>query len=186
MILMEKYYLPSMALAGGLNMPKLKVLPKRIDILDANDNSCKFRINIDVLNEAFGIGRAMYAKASYPDKKGGYFLGNRSEDRFIIWMPKLYSNSSEWKNSIHNNGKEIHEDAEAFRRDDWISEGILDVSLLRLVFVKSENKSPYKFIGVYRSGKMDHLHHTYERIATKVKLIGNPVNQIVLLDDNRE
>ena len=28
-------------------MSKLKVLPKRIDILDVNDNSCQFRINID-------------------------------------------------------------------------------------------------------------------------------------------
>ena len=167
-------------------MSKLKVLPKRIDILDVNDNSCQFRINIDVLNEAFGVGRAMYAKASYPDKKGGYFPGNKPGDHYIIWMPKLYSNSSEWKNSIHNNGKEIHEDAELTRREDWIPEGILDVSLLRIVFVKSDSKSPYKFMGVYRSGKMDHLHHTYVRIATKVRLIGNPVNRVELLDDNRE
>ena len=28
-------------------MTKLKVLPKRVDILDANDPSCRFRINID-------------------------------------------------------------------------------------------------------------------------------------------
>ena len=167
-------------------MPKLNILPKRLDILDVNDSSCRFRINIDVLNEAFGVGRSMYAKASYPDKKGGYFPGNKPGDRYIIWMPKLYSNSSEWKNSVHNNGEEIHEDAESSRRDDWISEGILDTSLLRIVFVKADNKSPYRFAGVYRSGRMDHLHHTYVRIATKVKLIGNPVNRVELLDDNRE
>ena len=93
-----------------------------------------------------GVGRAMYAKASYPDKKGGYYPGNKPGDHYIIWMPKLYSNSSEWKNSIHNNGKEIHEDAELTRREDWIPEGILDVSLLRIVFVKSDSKSPYKFM----------------------------------------
>ena len=52
-------------------MSSLKVLPKRIDILDANDTSCQFRINIDVLNEAFGVGRAMYAKASYPISETG-------------------------------------------------------------------------------------------------------------------
>ena len=33
-------------------MTKLPILPKRWDVLDANDESCRFRINIDVLNEA--------------------------------------------------------------------------------------------------------------------------------------
>ena len=50
-------------------MSKLKVLPKRLDVLDVNDKACQFRINIDVLNEAFGVGRAMYPKACYPDSK---------------------------------------------------------------------------------------------------------------------
>ena len=57
--------------------------------------------------------------------------------------------------------------------------------MLRLVFVKPDPKSPYQFVGVYQSGKMDHLHHTYVRIATKVRLIGNPVVRVELLDDNR-
>ena len=81
-------------------MAKLEVFPKRLDYLDVNDAACRFRINIDVLNEAFGVGRAMYAKACYPDKKGAAFSGNKPGDRFFIWMPKLYSNSSEWKNII--------------------------------------------------------------------------------------
>ena len=167
-------------------MTKLKVLPKRVDILDTNDASCKFRINIDVLNEAFGIGRSMYAKACYPDTKDGSFLGTKPGDRFIIWMPKLYSNSSEWKNSLYDGGREIHEDAEDTRHEDWIQIAKHDLSVLRLVFVKPDPKEPYRFVGVYRSGKMNYLHHTYERIATKVRLIGNPVNQIELLDDNRK
>ena len=166
-------------------MTKLKILPKRVDILDANDRSCQFRINIDVLNEAFGVGRSMYARGSYPDKVGEYFPGNKPGDKFVIWMPKLFNNSSYWSNSLYNGGEEIHEDAENGRAEDWISEGKLDPSLLRIVFVKPDNKSPYKFVGVYQSGKMDHLHHTYERIATKVKLIGKPVYRVELLDDIR-
>ena len=167
-------------------MAKLKVLPKRVEILDANEESCQFRINIDVLNEAFGVGRAMYAKACYPDTKGVTFPGTKLGDHFIIWMPKLYSNSSEWKNSMWNGGKEIHEDAEDTRHEDWIDFSKHDLSVLRLVFVKIDAKSPYKFAGVYRLGKMEYLHHTYERIATKVRLVGNPVNKIELLDDIRE
>lgn len=167
-------------------MTKLKVLPKRVDILDADDPSSQFRINIDVLNEAFGVGRAMYAKACYPDTKGGSFPGTKPGDHFIIWMPKLYSNNSEWKNSLWNGGKEIHEDAEDTRHEDWISIAKHDLSALRLVFVKPDPQEPYRFVGVYRSGKMGFLHHTYERIATKVKLIGDPVNKIELLGDNRD
>ncbi len=53
------------------------------------------------------------------------------------------------------------------------------------MFVKPDPKSPYKFVGVYKTGKMGYLHHTYERIATKVRLIGNPVYRIELLDDIR-
>lgn len=166
-------------------MTKLPILPKRWDVLDANDESCRFRINIDVLNEAFGVGRSMYPKACYPDKKDVTFAGNKPGDRFFIWMPKLYSNSSEWKNSLYMGGVEIHEDAESTRHEDWTDFNKHDLSALRLVFVKPDPKSPYKFVGVYRSGKMRHLHHTYERISTKVRLIGNPVYRIELLNDNR-
>lgn len=101
-------------------MSKLTVLPKRVDILDANDEQCRFRINIDVLNEAFGVGRSMYAKACYPDSKDVTFAGDKPEDRYIIWMPKLYSNNSEWKNALYHGGLEIHEDAELSRHEDWI------------------------------------------------------------------
>lgn len=166
-------------------MAKLPILAKRWDVLDANDESCRFRINIDVLNEAFGVGRSMYPKACYPDKKDVTFSGNKPGDRFIIWMPKLYSNSSEWKNSLYMGGVEIHEDAESTRHEDWMDFNKHDLTVLRLVFVKPDPQSPYKFVGVYRSGKMRHLHHTYERISTKVQLIGNPVYRIELLNDNR-
>ena len=127
----------------------------------------------------------MYAKACYPDTKGGSFPGSKQGDHFIIWMPKLYSNSSEWKNSLWDDGKEIHEDAEDTRHEDWTSIRKHNISALRLVFVKPAPEEPYRFVGGYRSGKMDFLHHTYERIATKVRLVGNPVSRIELLDDSR-
>ena len=73
-------------------MAKLEILQKKWDELDAEDPKCEFRINIDILNEAFGVGRGMYAKAVYPDKKNTYIQSNRG--KCIIWMPKLYGNSS--------------------------------------------------------------------------------------------
>ena len=166
-------------------MGKFEILPKRLEILDANDNACEFRINVDVLNEAFGIGRSMYLKACYPDRKNVTFSGTNPDDKFIIWMPKLYSNNSEWKNVLTNGGDVIREDAEATRHTDWIDISKHPLNVLRLVFVKEDPKSPYKFVGVYKLDKKDYLHHTYNRIATRVRLIGNPVTSIELLDDNR-
>ncbi len=167
-------------------MAKLEILPKRFDILDSNDNDCQFRINIDVLNEAFGIGRSMFAKACYPDTKGGFFPGTKPGDKFFIWMPKLYGNSSDWKNVISEDGNEIYEVAENNRHEDWINEKTIDsVENMRIVFVKPNLKSPYRFVGVFRTTKITYCNHTYERIATKIRLIGNPVTQIELLDDYR-
>lgn len=163
-------------------MAKLEVLPKRYEFLDANDNACQFRINIDVLNEAFGVGRGMYARACYPDKKDTYFEGENPSDKYFIWMPKLYGNSSEWKNIISEDGSEIYEVAEPTRNEDWYDADNNNSEAMRIVFAKPDNKSPYKFVGVYKEGKMDYCNHTYVRVATKIKLIGNPVSKIELIE----
>ena len=167
-------------------MGKQEVLPKRLDILDVNDKNCQFRINIDVLNEAFGVGRSMYAKAVYPDKKHSSIPGNNGQDKFIIWMPKLYSNSSEWKNCLSDDGTKIYEIAETTKKQDWTEIDKHDLYCLKITFVRSTRKGPYRFVGVFRADKMDHLHHIYDRVSTKVKLIGNPVHTIELLDDIRK
>ena len=165
-------------------MAKLDVLPKRVEVLEVNNAESLFRINIDVLNEAFGIGRAMYAKAVYPDKKDTIISGTKPGDRFIIWMSKLYGNSSEWKNIVSDDGTKIYEVAENTRSEDWINEDS-DFNVLRLVFVKDTPKSPYRFVGAFKCGNMEYCKHTYERVASKVRIIGNPATKIELLNDNR-
>ena len=165
---------------------KAIILPKRIEILDVEDAECQFRINIDVLNEAFGVGRSMYARASYPDKQGVSYLGTNPQDRFFIWMPKLYTNSSDWINEISVDGTIISEKANNNRHSDWKDSPNSRVDELRIVFCKQSKNSPYRFVGVFQSVKMDPLNHTYQRIATRIRLIGNPVLKIELLDDNRE
>ena len=167
-------------------MAKLEILPKRFDILDANDRNCKFRINIDVLNECFGANKSIYMHACFPQGKEKSIPGTKSGDKFFVWMPKLYGNSSEWKNSISKDGSMIYEIAEETRHTDWINEGKHDLSGKRLVFVKHGPNLPYRFVGVYVSDKMDFKSHSYRRIATKVRLIGNPVTSIEILDDCRD
>ena len=166
-------------------MANLKVLPKRFDVLDARNPDCKFRINIDVLNECFGANRNMYMHACYPQGKGKYIPGTKYGDRFFVWMPKLYGNNSEWKNIISKDGKTIEEIAEPTRHSDWMDEGKHIIDGIRLVFVKPSPAEPYRFVGAFVSDKMDHLKHSYKRIATQVRLIGDPVYKIELLDDSR-
>ena len=166
-------------------MAKLEILQKKWDELDAEDPKCEFRINIDILNEAFGVGRGMYAKAVYPDKKNTYIQSNRG--KCIIWMPKLYGNSSNWRNVLSEDGCELYEVADNGRQEDWMTaDDDAEERILRIIFVRPDAKSPYRFVGVFENGKMDFCNHTYRRIATKIRLIGNPVTSIKLLDDDKK
>lgn len=164
-------------------MAKLEILPKRVDYLEVGDPTSEFRINIDILNEAFGVGRSMYARACYPDKKNTWIKGNNPDDKIALWMAKLYGNSSEWANSISADGKTIYEIAESTRETDWTHSTESD--FIRIAFLKESPKSPYKFVGVFENENMDFLKHSYRRIATKIKLIGDPVTEVQLLDDIR-
>lgn len=163
-------------------MSSLEIHPKRFDILSIYDESCRFNNNVDVLNECFGANRSMYMHASYPQGKNQTISGTKEGERFFVWMPKLYGNSSEWKNSISEDGKTIYEVAEDSRETDWMDYGKHDLGALRIVFLKPTPKSPYEFVGVFNNGKMEHLHHEYHRIATRVKLVGDPVTRIEILD----
>ncbi len=165
-------------------MSKLEIQDKSIDILDVS-NKCSFKNNVDVLNECFGANRSMYMRACYPQGRNDFLQEINTKDKIIVWMPKLYGNSSQWKNSISEDGTTIYEQAEAERTTDWMESDKHDLDAVRLVFVKKSLHDPYEFVGAFVSGKMDHLSHSYERIATKVRLIGNPVQEIELLDDSR-
>lgn len=170
-------------------MPKPEVLPKRIDILDSSDPACKFRINIDVLNECFGANcKAPYMKAVFPRKNSDYFCSTTPTDKVRVWMPKLFGNSSLWKNALSSDGSYFYEIADEGRTSDWTDISPADPNTVRLIFSKAKNNPdcPYVFNGAYINESMDYMKHTYKRIATKVKLIGNPVYKVELLDDNRE
>ena len=165
-----------------------KILNKRVDILDVDDPACAFRINIDVLNEAFGLNRSMYAKAWYPDSKYSWFSATNSKEQFYIWMPKMYNNSSGCTNSISYDETKIYEiidDPNGIDATETSNADIYGYNYrygYRLVFIKEDPKSPYRFVGVFKPSRMEHNNHTYERIATKIKLIGNPVTSIEILD----
>lgn len=162
---------------------KLKILPKRLDVLDALGNDNQFRINIDVLNECFGANTSLYMKACYPNND---FLRVKDNNMLaFVWMPKFYYNSSLWKNSISKDENEIYEIAETERKQDWKLFSPELLNKYRIVFVKETKDSWYRFVGVYKDYDMSNLKHTYKRVAAKIKLIGNPVYQIELLNEER-
>ena len=166
-------------------MAKNEILPKRLDYLDVNDSACQFRINVDVLNEAFGFGESMLMKAGYPRNSQESIPGINPGDRFRIWLPKLYGNKSGWHDVLSDDGKHFYEKSEDSKALDWMDVDDSGSKVLSLIFVQEKRNSPYRFVGVFKAGKMEHLNHTFDRIATRVKLIGNPVNKIELLDDIR-
>ena len=162
-------------------MSTLEIKDKKYDILDVDEN-CTFRINIDVLNEAFGVGRGMYARACYPDKKNTFFAEEKGNRKFFIWMPKLYSNTSEWDNKISPDGRYIYEDAAPTRKEDWLHNDSPLNGNYRIVFIKKSPQDPYKFVGVFKDDVRDYMHHRYLRVAKKIRLIGNPVWKIGVLE----
>ena len=166
-------------------MAKPEVLPKRLDVLDVADPACSFRVNVDVINEAFGAEcNPPYMRAVYPRKESEILWEKNTKERLIVWMPKLYGNSSEWRNTLSEDGTKIYEVAEGKRTHDWTEDGF-DPDLLRLVFVQKKAKEPYVFVGAFKIEKLEHCNHVFSRIATKVRLIGQHVKFVEVLDDNR-
>ena len=166
-------------------MAKNKILPKRLDYLDVDDSACQFRINVDVLNEAFGFSESLLMKAGYPRNSQESIPGSKTGDRFRIWLPKLYGNKSGWHNILSDDGEHFYEKSEDSTAVDWMDVDDSGSKTLSIIFAQEKRNAPYIFVGVFKAGKMEHLNHIYDRIATKVRLIGNPVNKIELIDDIR-
>lgn len=169
-------------------MSKLEIKAKSIDVLDANDPRCHFRINIDVLNECFGLNRGMYMHASYPQNGPigeSWIPGTVVGEKYFVWMPKLFSNSSEWKNRISEDGSLIYEIAQPNKASDYLCDtGDISAAfyMKRLVFAKESSKAPYRFMGVFVADTFDYKKHVFRRIASKVRLIGNPVSKVEIIE----
>lgn len=172
-----------------VSMAKLQVKEKCVDTLDANDPKCQFRNTIDILNECFGLNRKANRRASYPQSgpTGDKWIAGTRGEKFFVWMPKLYSNTSEWGNSINDDGTIIYEIAEPGRNEDYLfTAGNTKPAFYmnRLVFAKESTEAHYRFVGVFVADSYEYKRHVFRRIATRVKLIGNPVTRIEILDSD--
>ena len=123
--------------------------------------------------------------------KAGWTDG-KSDYPFSIWFPKLAETkdgklvsaafdcvntiSEDWNEVIFDDLKDTPPEID----NNWRTCPIL-------IFAKDSNGGPYIFRGVYLhdAEKSKYKHHIVTRIGTRVKLIGQPSEQIVILDDYR-
>ena len=148
--------------------------------LDANKNM-KFRTHLDVLAECFGIFYQSHQRATWRLPKN---------EEWMIWFPHETTKESkkkdiEWFNSISEDGMNIYERSK--NGNEYLQDSPYMKDCIRLVFMEIPSVGEYVFKGVYvgNLAKMEVGDHTFTRIATKVRLIGDPVYAIELLDEDR-
>lgn len=147
---------------------------KKIDILDAKDRIEFYRVN-DVLNTCFGTDYKAWMKATWP-----------VNDRCHCWFPKLVKTlkddpaaygcvnviSADWNTLVFDDHKTNAVDLRGPHRG------------LRIVFAREPDNGPIMFRGVYVQDeeKSTFKHYVFNRIATKIRIIGSPAYDIELLD----
>ena len=158
-------------------------MAKTIEILDAAE-SYEFPTIVKAINDCIGKEYAGWMKACWPNVKGN---GN-----FRMWFPKLAVKKDgelvpaafDCINTISDDwNKFIFEDLKETSRD--ISDKYCGKDL---IFAKAHGNHGYVFRGVYirDEEKSRPNYDVAKRIATKVRLIGNPTYDIELLDSTEE
>lgn len=151
---------------------------KRYDVLDANKD-IHFHTHEQLLDECFGEHHNLFE------------VDYEINDSCRVYMPKILTDrngnpkavSSGWTNSIDSTNtvfKSVSPVGEPFyecKASDYVS----------LIFAMLKNDGDYQFLGAFvdDANECDGHIFTSKRIATKVRLIGNPVYDIELLDEDR-
>ena len=158
-------------------------MAKKIEILDAKE-VYEFPTIFEAINDSIGTEYSGWMKACWPNVKGN---GN-----FRMWIPKLAKKRDgelvpaafDCVNTISDDWNEfVFEDLKGKSRD--LSDKYWGMDL---IFAKDHSNHGYVFRGVYvRDGEKSKPNYDVsKRIATKVKLVGNPAYDIELLDLTEE
>lgn len=164
----------------------METVGKTYEIIDAN-SKIHFSGHAGVLNECFGLGINKYGHQQ------GLWVPE-GEKNWIVWFPKILKDkkgypkagSSGWINSISVDGMTINERLVDKNKVDYLTEGGYPNDLLRLVFAYDSDSGDYIFRGVFVGNNLatKERSHIFTRIATKVRLLGNPVHDIEILDED--
>ena len=146
----------------------------KIDELGAEDKIQFYRVN-DVLNTCFGTNYGAWMKATW-----------QINENCRCWFPKLVKTlkdepaaygcvnviSEDWNTLISDDQKTDAEDFREIHRE------------LRVIFAREPDNGPILFRGVYvqDEDQSEYKHYVFKRIATKIRIIGNPAYDIEMLD----
>ena len=147
--------------------------PGRIEYLDAKDRIEFYRVN-EVLNACFGTDYKAWMKATW-----------QLNDEYRCWFPKLTKTlkdepvsygcviviSSDWNTLIFDDRKT---NAADYR----------DPQGYRIIFAREPDNGPILFRGIYVQDQSEtaYKHYVHKRVATKIRIIGNPAYDIEMLD----
>lgn len=153
---------------------------ERLEVLDASLN-IEFGSIYEAINACVGTDYTGWMKACYPSVSGN--------DNFRMWFPKLAKvkngdpvpTANDCVNTISDDWNQlVFEDLKltSDEEPDYIYKGY------DLIFAK-EPDGGYVFRGVfvYDEANSDSNRYVAKRIATKVRMIGNPATDIELLDN---
>lgn len=158
-------------------------MAKKIEILDAMEKY-EFPTIFRAINDCIGTEYSGWMTACWPNVRGN---GN-----FRMWFPKLAKQKGgELIPAAFDCINTISDDWNTFIFED-LKGGHVDMSDkyggMDLIFAKTPGNHGYMFCGVYiRDGENSKPNYDVStRIATKVRLIGNPAYDIELLDLTEE
>ena len=172
------YLEPTSALSSAINTDINREI-----ILDASD-SVSYEKIYEALNATVGTSYTGWMKASWPSVYTSL--------PFRIWFPKLAETkngrlvsaaydcvntiSDDWNEVIFDDLKDTPENNE---REPYTG--------VTLIFAKEPQGGPYIFRGAYveNTEKTGPKHYVSTRVGTKIKLIGQPSENIEILDDFR-
>lgn len=148
----------------------------RIDYLDAIDKKEFYRIN-ELLNTCFGTDYQAWMKGTW-----------QLNDYYWCWFPKLVRTlkdepatngctnviSADWNTLIYDEHKDTVADTSNDPHNDRA-----------IVFAREPDNGPILFRGVYAydRSQSSYKHYVYKRIATRIRIIGNPAYDIEMLDN---
>lgn len=151
-----------------------KALPiGRIEYLDAKDGIEFYRVN-EVLNACFGTDYKAWMKANW-----------QLNDEYLCWFPKLTKTLKDEPVS-YGCVNVISEDWNTLIFDDRKTNtpDYRDPQGYRIIFAREPDNGPILFRGIYIQDQNEttYKHYVYKRVATKIRIIGNPAYDIEMLD----
>ena len=173
-------------------MPRMRTTCQRVNwrqymnersvILDTKDN-IKFHTIYEAINYCAGTNYTGWMKACWPEY--------RPQDGFRIWFVKLaVKKNGEYVPGVTGCINKLIDDGKCFVFDDirTSSDGDGEEKYwgYDLLFTKNKGED-YVFSGVFIKDRNETrpYHSVSRRVATRVKLSGNPARDMVLLDEEK-